>query len=134
MPLLSWIVIVIRHPGCHVALTSDDGPYCLGSIWKNKMKTMQTIIDEVHQHKRCSERQIRRYMNRFHIKHAGVRQKPQFYPDNAAEIILEKLGLRPAAPEAPTISPGNKRQLASLRIATMSQLRAERAKAQGRAL
>jgi hypothetical protein len=110
------------------------------------MKTIQTILAEVHQHKTCTKRQIYRYFKLFGIEPVGVRQRPRLYPDSAAQTILIKLGL--AADSAGCDAPGCQdieakvkrlgQNLAQGRpwnqgIATMKQLRAERAKGQRRA-
>jgi hypothetical protein len=43
--------------------------------------------------KRVKMRQLRQYIKDCGIQHLGIRQRPQQYPDNAAEIIMSHLGL-----------------------------------------
>lgn len=72
--------------------------------------TIDQIVKEVSNHRTVKRRQVLRYMKQLKIKPAGtIRQRPQQYPDETPKIILTNLGLR---------------------IVTMPQLRAERAKAQ----
>jgi hypothetical protein len=70
--------------------------------------TLVEIQKTINRRKPCSLVTVRRYIRKIKIKPLGMRQKPQIYPDDAAEKILARLGLTP----------------------TMAQLRAERAKAQ----
>lgn len=57
------------------------------------MKRIENILAEVHQHKICTKRQLYRYLKQFNITPVGVRQRPQLYPDDAAQRVLLQLGL-----------------------------------------
>jgi hypothetical protein len=76
------------------------------------MKTLQQIHLEIRKHKTCSRMQLYRYIRAFGIRHLGARQRPQRYPDDAAERILSHLGFDGGE-----------------RIVSLAELRAERAKA-----
>ena len=68
--------------------------------------------------------QLYRYFRQFNIRPLAVRQRPQQYPAEAATIILQNLGLAPAAPLQT-----KKQQLARVPLASMATLRAEKKKA-----
>ena len=40
-----------------------------------------------------SLRTLRRHMKKCGVHHVEARQKPQFYPDGSAEIVIAHLGL-----------------------------------------
>lgn len=84
------------------------------------MKTTSAILAKIREHKTCSIAQLYRYFAAFHIAPIGVRQRPQLYPDDTAERILQNLGL--AEPNGG--KPANGSKLVSLR-----QLRAARGRA-----
>lgn len=72
--------------------------------------TIDEITKEINQVRNVSRRQVLRYMKRLKIKPISeLRTNPMHYGEDVPKIILSKLGLR---------------------IVTMPQLRAERAKAQ----
>ncbi len=82
--------------------------------------TIEQITQTVAAVKPASRRQVVRYLNALEISPVGARQRPQNYPDDAANRILKHLGLNGGAQA--------KRQ-ASTRIPSMAELRAERKKA-----
>ncbi|HYG23389.1 MAG TPA: hypothetical protein VEH04_11450 [Verrucomicrobiae bacterium] len=56
--------------------------------------TFQQIFERVTERKPVSKRQLRRYFKPCEIQPVGMRQRPQQYPDDAADRILAKLGLK----------------------------------------
>jgi triphosphoribosyl-dephospho-CoA synthetase len=66
-----------------------------------------------------------RYFQKFHIRPVGIRQRPQVYPEDAAERILENLGLAPAAPKVTKTTTAR-----AARLPNMADLR--RAKLKGK--
>jgi len=89
---------------------------------KAKMKTvtLNQILLAIRVHKTCSEIQARRYLKQFGIEAVGIRQRPQRYPEDAAERILRGLGYEPevAAPE----------HVKQAHVPSMAELRTERRK------
>ena len=56
--------------------------------------TVEEIIKEVNRFKRCKRGSVYNYIRSIGIKPVGkLRQRPQRYPDDAAEKIIEELGL-----------------------------------------
>jgi hypothetical protein len=51
------------------------------------------IQKRITPYKDVSLRQVHRYLKRFKIRRFGVRQNPDQFPDDSAEIILRRLGL-----------------------------------------
>ena len=76
-------------------------------------KTIAQILNEVRVAKTCSDIQLRRYITQLNIKPLGVRQRPQRYPADTTEKVLEHLGI--GLPKAEPV-----------KLPTMRQLRAER--------
>jgi len=58
------------------------------------MQTTNSILVKIREAKSCSRAQLYRYLKRFGIRPFEVRQRPQLYPDETAEIILANLGLK----------------------------------------
>jgi hypothetical protein len=58
------------------------------------MKQLEHILAEVQVGKTCTRRQLYRYLKRFKIAPIPPRKRPQLYPEDAAETILTKLGLK----------------------------------------
>ena len=56
--------------------------------------TIIQIQERVSERKPVSQKQVFRYLKVCKIKPAGLRQRPQQYPDDAADRILETLGLK----------------------------------------
>jgi hypothetical protein len=54
--------------------------------------TVLEIKRELNVHKRVSRAQVYNYLKALKIGPIGARQKPQRYPDNTAERIIEYLG------------------------------------------
>ncbi len=52
--------------------------------------------------KPCCQPQLYRYLKAFRIKPAGIRQRPQIYPADTAQRILNHLGLAVAQAEEPS--------------------------------
>ena len=104
------------------------------------MKTTVAILEEIRRHKTCSVTQLYRYFAAFNITPLGVRQRPQVYPDDAGERILEQLGLAsnagcgvPGCPNTPRRSAAPTPARPGPKIDTMNQLRAIRSRSTGRA-
>ena len=76
--------------------------------------TITQIHAEVSRARQVTLRQLWRWVKITGIKPLGIRQRPQQYPDDAADTILRALGLSPQP---------------SARIPTMKQLKAEKRKA-----
>jgi hypothetical protein len=94
------------------------------------MKRIENILAEVHRHKTCTKRQIYRYLKLFNINPVGIRQKPQLYPDDAAQRILKQLGLIDLPDGTPVYEePATKPAC----LVSMRELRHERSKAARRA-
>jgi hypothetical protein len=56
--------------------------------------TVQEIVGELRRYKPCSKASVYNYMRIIGIKPTGkIRQRPQHYPANTAEQIVEELGL-----------------------------------------
>lgn len=70
--------------------------------------TVQQIHKKVSRHKQVSRNQLYTYFKACQIEPIGARQKPQRYPEDAAEKIIAYLGFK---------------------IVSMRQLKAERRKA-----
>lgn len=58
------------------------------------MKTVLQIVEELKPYKPVTYRQVHRYLKRFKIQRCGVRQNPDLFPDESADKILNKLGLK----------------------------------------
>jgi hypothetical protein len=72
-------------------------------------ETFEQILKAVQERRPCSEATLRRYLRRLHIKPVGkLKTKPARYEPGAAQRVLGALGEK---------------------IVTLTQLRAERAKA-----
>lgn len=56
--------------------------------------TATQIHRKVRVHKKVSLRQVQNYIYACRIQHVGVRQRPQEYPEDSAEIILRHLGIQ----------------------------------------
>lgn len=59
------------------------------------------IIDAVGKFKPVKRRQVCRYLVAFKIAPLGIRQRPQQYPANSAQLILAYLGLLPPIIDLP---------------------------------
>jgi len=88
--------------------------------------TVDQITSVVADKKPLSKRQIYRCLVSLAIRPIGIRQRPQQYPADAADRILQALGLSgpgTAAPNQPTNGSGR------AALPSMRQLRREKAKA-----
>jgi len=111
------------------------------------MRTTQAILAEIRRLKTCSIQQLYRYFAAFHIEPVGVRQRPQLYPNDAAERILKQLGLiegrnygthswdsiSPAEPARHKTALVVKSRRAPTALVSMRELRSEKANAARRA-
>ena len=84
--------------------------------------TVYEILRKVSEEKPVSRTQIYHYFKALKIKPLGARQKPQRFPDDAADKILLHLGFK-------TEQGGVHR--ASDRVVSMRTLKAERSKSGG---
>jgi hypothetical protein len=55
--------------------------------------TVTELQKNLRPFKKVTVKQVRIYIKECRIQHLGVRQRPQQYPDDSAEIILRHLGL-----------------------------------------
>lgn len=62
------------------------------------MQTADKIHKRVRAVKPCSRAMLYIYFKRLGIKPVGARQRPQNYPDDAADRVLKHLGLEEPAP------------------------------------
>lgn len=86
--------------------------------------TTPQIHSTVNALKPVSYRQVLRYLETLQIKPLGIRQRPQQYPDDAADKILASLGLAVKA-KAPAAS------VAPARLPSMRELKAAKHTAKG---
>lgn len=67
-------------------------------------KTIDQILLELNQVKPCCRRQLHRYLKTFNIKPVGANQRPQRYPAETTDQLLQHLGMGWNAREAGILS------------------------------
>jgi hypothetical protein len=55
--------------------------------------TVNDIQKAIRPYKKVTVKQVRVYIKEFGIRHLGVRQRPQQYPEDSGAVILRRLGL-----------------------------------------
>lgn len=60
---------------------------------KNYGVPFPEIVSAINRSKRVSSRQVRRYLDRLSIRPLGIRQRPNRYPMDTVDRVLESLGL-----------------------------------------
>ena len=92
--------------------------------------TIDEITEAVSSKKETSRRQVQRYLKACEIKPIGPKQRPQRYPENSAQLILEWLGLGFGGEVS--VATARYRETLSqkaARLPSMNELRASRKKA-----
>lgn len=68
------------------------------------MKTIDQILSDVRKFRPISRQHLYRRMKELKIEPLGIRQRPQFYPDDTACVLLAQLGFTVNDASLPTMA------------------------------